>query len=262
VLRASDSNAVAGLVGSLRRLSLVLVNGESLRSDAVRLVGAIKERHPDLPVLWLQADRAAAPKKVDFVATDIEKLEGRLDRMVRETFYAPAFVRAVASGAQSVFADFGAPAQPSEPYIKSSLTSLSELTSFIFFYGEGLAGHVLLSATAGDVASIYRTQFPKTQTLGQDDIEDFLGELTNRIGGQIKRCVDPQTGEYRMGLPHFIRGVGTAFRYKAGTPALALDLVSDERKFQMELCLHRFDHGMIRAADSQSGMQSGVITFL
>jgi hypothetical protein len=262
VLRASDANAVAGLVGSLRRLSLVVVNGEALRADPVRLVGAIKERHPDLPVFWLQADRAAAPKKVDYVAPDLDKLEARIGRLVRESFYSPAFIRAVVSGGQTVFEDFGASTVASEPCIKSSLTSLSELTSFLFFHGTGLAGHTILSASEGDVGSLYRAQFPKAQAVGQDDVEDFLGELTNRIGGQIKRCVDPDAGECRMGLPHFIRGVGAAFRAKAGTPAVAVEFVSEERRFQMELCLHRFDHAMIRADESHPGMKPGALTFL
>jgi hypothetical protein len=98
--------------------------------------------------------------------------------------------------------------------------------------------------------------------VGEDDIEDFLGEVTNRIGGQIKRCVDPGTGECRMGLPHFIRGAGATFRHKAGTPALAVELASGQRKFHMELCLHRFDHGMISAADGPPAMEPGVVTFL
>jgi CheY-specific phosphatase CheX len=262
VLRASDANAVTGLVGSLRRLSLVIVNGDGLRADPARLVGAIKERHPDLPILWLQADRAAAPRKVDYVSSELDKLEMRLDRMVSETFYSPSFIRAVVAGAQAVFEDSGAIMQASEACIKSSLTSLNELTSFIFFYGPGLAGHTILTASEGDVASLYRKKFPKAQATGQDDIEDFLGELTNRIGGQIKRCLDPDAGDCRIGLPHFIRGAGASFRYKAGTPALAVEFVSDERKFQMELSLHRFDHATIRADENRTAMTPGVVTFL
>jgi CheY-specific phosphatase CheX len=261
VLRASDPSAVRGLVGSLRRLSLVVVNGDSFRSDPARLVGAIKEHHPDLPILWMQADRASAPAKVDCVATDLERLSARIGRMARETFYSPDFVRAVVSGAQGVLADFGAPAMASEPGVRSSLSLLSELAAFVFFYGPGLAGHTLLTATTGDVASVYRAQFSGAPP-GQDDVEDFLGEMTNRISGQIKRCVDPDAGECHMGLPYFIRGEGTSFRYKAGTPTLAVDLTSGDRKFHVELCLYRFDHGMIRGVESPTQMQAGVVNFL
>lgn len=258
VLRASDSNAVTGLVGSLRRLSLVVVNGESLRLHPVRLIGAIKERHPDLPVLWLQGSGPTAPPKVDYVVADLKMVGATIGRMARQTFYSPSFVRAVVSGAQGVFADLGAPAVPSEPCIQSSLTVLSELASFILFYGPGVSGHALLTASAGDVASVYRAQFPKAQA-GEDDFEDFLGEMTNRVSGQIKRCMAPDA---RMGLPYFIRGAGTAFRTKAGTPALALEFVSGDRRFQMELCLHRFDHAVIRAGEASTQMPTGVVTFL
>jgi len=261
VLRASDSNAVKGLVGSLRRLSLVVVNGESLRLDPARLVGGIKERHPDLPVLWLCANRSAAPAKVDYAATDLKSIEAYIGRTAHESFYSPAFVRAVVSGAEDVFADFGAPAVPSKPCIQSSLTVLSELASFVLFYGAGLSGHALLTASTGDVASVYRTQFPKGQA-GEDDFEDFLGEMTNRVSGQIKRCMDTNTRECRMGLPYFIRGSGAAFRPNARMPALSLELTSGERRFQMELCLHRFDNKSIRSADSASQIPAGVVTFL
>jgi hypothetical protein len=119
-----------------------------------------------------------------------------------------------------------------------------------------------LSATAGDLASVYRSQFPKAESVAEDDLEDFLGELTNRIGGQVKCCVASDAGECHMGLPHFIRGAGATFRYKAGTPALGLELTSGPLKFQMELCLHRFDHGTIRFAEGPAAMAPGVVTFL
>ncbi len=261
VLRASDPGAVRGLVGSLRRLSLVVVNGDSFRADPARLVGSIKEHHPDLPVLWLQANRAAAPAKVDYAAADVERLTARIGRMARETFYSQNFVRAVVAAAQAVLTDFGAPAVAAEPGVRSSLSVVSELTAFIFFYGPGLSGHILFTATAGDVASVYRSQF-RGGPAGNDDVEDFLGEMTNRISGQIKRCIDPDAGECHMGLPYFIRGEGTSFRYKAGTPTLSIDLTSGERKFHVELCLYRFDHGMIRGVENASHMEPGVVNFL
>jgi CheY-specific phosphatase CheX len=264
VVRASDANAVKRLIGSLRRLSLVIINGSSVRSDPTWLVGAIKENHPDLPVLWFQSEPrlgVALPKKIDFVGTDMEKLGARIARLVHEDFYSPALIREVIESTRAVLSEFGWDTQASDPCIKSSLTTLNEVTSLIFFWGSGLAGHILLTASAGDLTRMHSVQFPRAPATGQDDLEDFLGEIANQIVGQIKGWVNLDGGDSRMGLPHFIRGAGAGFRYKAGTPSLAIDFSSEGRKLQLEVCMHRFDSVPQRGERSQQ-LKRGTLTFL
>ena len=56
VMRASEGQAIAGFVRSLKRLSLVVVNGDTLKTDAVQLVGSVREQHAEVPILWFAAD--------------------------------------------------------------------------------------------------------------------------------------------------------------------------------------------------------------
>jgi hypothetical protein len=265
VVRASDAHAITRLVSSLRRLSLVIINGSSVRIDATRLVGAIKDLHPDLPVLWFESEAksgGALPTKIDFVCSDVEKLGAHIARIVHEDFYSPALILQVIESAQAVLSEFGWKAAASGPCIKSSLTTLNEVTSLIFFWGSGLAGHMLLSASAGDLSRMHGLQFPKAPATGQDDLEDFLGEVANQILGQIKGWLNLDEGDARMGLPHFIRGAGTGFRYKAGMPSLAIDFSSEGQKLQVELCMHRFDSEVPRPGERAQQLKRGVLTFL
>ena len=265
VLRAADAHAGANLISSLRRLSLVLINGATLRTDPARFVGAIKEHHPDLPILWLADETKSGqppPDKLEFVSDDLEKLRARIARIVHEGFYSAEFIRKVMACAQGVVRDFGLPDTASEPCIKSSLSTLSEVTAFILFYGGGLAGHVLLSASVGDLSTVYRQQFRGATSFGHDDLEDFLGEVSNCMVGQIKALVPTGAEDCRIGLPHFIRGINAGFRYKAGTPSLAIDFGGGGNRLQFELCIHRFDGGAGRADESEGSMKAGIVTFL
>lgn len=265
VRRASDAQAVEALIRSLRRLSLVAVNGDTLKTESARLIATIKNQHPDLPVLWLTSDTKsvrALPKRPDFVSSDLKKLEERIGALVREEFYSPEFVRAILPGIQGVLGEFGLPTRASEPCIKSNLTTLNEVNAFLFFSGDGLAGHVVLSASIGDLTAAYRTQFAKTRFPGHDDLEDLLGEVANQVVGQVKRSMDSEALDCRLGLPHFIRGTNVSFRHKAGAPSLAIEFSGVSNKLQFELCLHRFDGRGIQAKTGEHAMDPGVVTFL
>lgn len=266
VRRASDAQAVDALIRTLRRLSLVAINGDTLRTEAARLLSAIKTQHPDLPVFWYTTDLKTVrslPKRPDFVTTDLAKLEERITALVREEFYSPAFVRAVLPGIQSVLGEFALPSRAADPAIKSNLTTLNEVNAFLFFSGEGLSGHVVLSASVGDLNAAYRLQFTRTRFPGHDDLEDLLGEAANQIVGQVKRAIEGDTLDCRLGLPHFIRGSGVSFRHKAGAPSLAIEFTNGTGgKLQFELCLHRFDGSGIRPNQQDNGLDPGVLTFL
>lgn len=266
VRRASDAQAVDALIRTLRRLSLVAVNGDTLRTESARLITSIKTQHPDLPVFWYTSDLKSVrslPKKPDFVTTDLAKLEERISQLVREEFYSPEFVRTVLPGIQGVLGEFALPTRPAEPCIKSNLTTLNEVNAFLFFSGEGLSGHVVLSASVGDLSAAYRLQFTKVRFPGHDDLEDLLGEASNQIVGQVKRSIESDALDCRLGLPHFIRGTGVSFRHKAGAPSLAIEFTNAASgRLQFELCLHRYDGGGIRPAKVDAGLNPGVLTFL
>jgi CheY-specific phosphatase CheX len=265
VARAAEPRAAVTLVRSLRRLSFVAVNGDIVGTDAAWLVTSIKALHPDLPILWFSSDSKATsglPKKIEFITDDLKKLEARISRLVREEFYSPAFVQQIISCARTVFGEFALPTQASEACVKSSHTCLGEVNTFLLFSGVGLAGHIILSTSIGDLSPAYRVQFPRAQFPGLDDLEDLLGEIANQIMGQLKRYIHSDGSDCRMGLPYFIRGVDAGIRHKAGAPSLAIEFGSDKQKVQLELCMHRFGSGRISKADNEEHMKAGSINFL
>lgn len=265
VVRASNSQAITGLVRSLRRLSLVVVNGDSLKSNASQLVGGIKGQHPDLPIIWFTSDPSSVrglPKRPEFVTDSVGQLEAHIQSLVREEFYSPGFVQKLIAAVQGVLTSFGLPARTSNVCIKSNLTTLSGINSFLFFSGGGLAGHMIVSASVSDLADAYRAQFAGVRFPGDDDLEDLLGEATNQIVGEIKRLVEPNADDCRVGLPHFIRGAGASFRHKAGVPSLAVEFLAGHQKLQFELCLHRCDGAAAPAVRREAHIEAGTVNLL
>ena len=265
VVRASEAQAVTSLIKSLRRLCLIVVNGDSLKVGAAQLVATIKTQHPDLPVLWLSKDRLGARAltgKVELVTDDLGKLEEWIARVVQADFYSPSFVEQLVSDIQGVLGAFSLPTVPSEPCVKSSLTGLNAVNALIFFTGDALAGHVILSGSLADLTLAHRTQFSRIQFPGQDDLEDLLGEVANQIVGHLKRLVESPDSECRPGLPHFIRGDGASFRHKAGAPSLVVEFGNAGQKLQLELCVHRFDGAGVRVESGDQHLKSGVVNLL
>ena len=264
VVRASEAHAVTSLIKSLRRLCLIIVNGDSLKVGAAQLLTTIKAQHPDMPVLWFCKDRASArgvAARVDLLTDDVGKLESFTGKVVQAHFYSSSFVEQLVLDMQGALGAFSLPTRPSEPCVKSSLTSLSAVNALILFSGEGLAGHVILSASVADVQLAHRTQFPREQFPGQNDLEDLLGEAANQVLGHVKRLVESPSIECRPGLPHFIRGDGASFRHKAGAPSLAVEFSDGGQKLHFELCVHRFDGTAVRV-ESGDHLTSGVVNLL
>jgi CheY-specific phosphatase CheX len=264
VSRATDARAAVSLAGSMRRLSLIAVNGDIIASDGGWLVSSIKTQHPDLPILWYCADaRPAAPlRKVDLVTNDLKQLEARISCLMSEAFYSPGFVQQILAGARVVLNQFGIDTQASDPSMKSSLTELSEVNAYLPFSGPRVSGHVVLSASMGDLTAAYRAQFPRTKWPGQDDLEDLLGELANQIVGHVKRSIQLEGTECRMGLPHFLRGQGASLRHKVGAPSLCVEFSNATQKLYLELCIHRLDGTTVTESPPNDQLKPGTIKML
>jgi hypothetical protein len=146
--------------------------------------------------------------------------------------------------------------------VKANLSELSEINAFLAFYGARLSGHVVLSASAGDLTAAYRGRFPRVKFPGTDDLEDLLGEIANQIVGQLKRSIQLDGAECKMGMPYFIRGDSASVRYKADVPSLSIDFGNGTRKLHLELCVHRFDGGTIIDGPVSAHLKPGSIQFL
>jgi hypothetical protein len=242
VLRAPDTRTVATLGKDLRRMAAVVINVESVRGDVAPLVQSIKAQHPDMPIFWFADPDGLAkpPRKVEVVGTDLKKLEAGLSTVLREVVYSSLFMNRFTSLCLSALQEYRLPDTPGTPYIKASLSSLSEVNAYITFTGRHVSGHALMCATSSDVRQAYMLHFPRERSPGLDDLEDHLGEAVNRLVGKVKRLVD-RDEDCTVGVPYFLRGEGVCLRHKTGAPALAIEVSNGSERLLIELCFYRFD---------------------
>lgn len=263
IMRAHDARGVAAMVRDVRRVSLVIVNGTSIRTDAAQLVRSIKDHHPDLPIVWFTEDAdSLVPQKVEVIAGDLKKLESRIAGLVNDGLYSNEFIQEFKGIAISMLRDFRLPDTASACHIKSSLTKLSEANAFVFFGGRYFAGQITLGTTFHDLQRAYCQVFPKERSPGYDDLEDFLGEASNRLVGRLKQSIERHGFDCTVGPPYFVRGSDASFRCKAGGPALAMDCSSGSERLQLELCLYRFDDRTRSDASKVDTTAPGELKFL
>ena len=263
VVRAPDARTVAALVRDMRRISVVVVNGTSIRTDPEQLVKSIKDLHPDLPILWFTDDaQSNAPRKIEHCAGELAKLESRMACLVTDSLYSDQFVREFQSLGMATLRDFHLPNTPTACCVKASLTKLSEVNAFVFFGGRYFAGQIALSATFRDLQEAYALSFPKDKSAGYDDLEDFLGEAANRLVGGLKQSIERHGFDCSVGPPYFVRGSEGCFRCKAGAPSLAMDCGDGNGRLQLELCLYRFENRGGAANDEAASPAPGELKFL
>ena len=262
-VRAAEPQAVEGLVRSLRRLSLIIVNGETLKTDGTSLLGAMRGQRPEVPVVWFgPAPRPRNDvKPPDFVTHDMKELGDRIVRQIGEEFYPQAFVSQLVSATQKILGGFDLPTRPLEPSIRSGATQLSQLNAFLFFSSERLAGHLVLGATAADLAKGTRGQ-PNKLRANEDELEDLLGEVANQVAGQVKRCLGANASDYRLGLPYFIRGAAATFRHKAACPALSIAFANGPQRLNFGLSVQSLDGTSLSLGRPENHLSAGELNFL
>lgn len=261
VMRASDGQAIDGFVRSLKRLSLVVVNADTLKTAAAQLIGSIREHHPDLPILWFSAGaRLSRPPgdKLELVQ-DLQQVEDWCVQRARGELYSQEFVQKLVAVSQQVLDQFALPTSPSEPRLTRGASALSEVNAFVFLSGEKLGGYLRLGSTVADLSLAVHSQFSRRVPVAEE-FEDLLGEAANQIMGQLKRSFT--SNDCRVGLPHFVRGAGATFRHKSGAPSLSLDFAKREQKLHLELSFHRFDGAPVRLESQASPLEPGSLHFL
>jgi CheY-specific phosphatase CheX len=261
VMRASDARAIDGFVRSLKRLSLVVVDGDTLKIESSQLLGSIRELHPDLPILWFSHDASvphAFAGKLELVK-DLQQVEDWFVQRARGELYSQEFVQKLVAVSQAVLGQFALPTSPSEPRLTRGLSTLSEINAFVFLSGERLGGYLVLGSSIADLSLAVHSQFSR-RAPAAEEFEDMLGEAANQIMGQLKRSFT--SSDCRVGLPHFVRGAGAGFRHKSGAPALELAFTKREQTVQLELSFHRFDGAPVRLESGSVELEPGSLHFL
>ena len=254
-------------VEQLERLSLVVVNCATNLHHHDEFMIAVRALHPNLPVIWLADTYGVVtsflkPPCVSESRSDLFALTEDAGRLLHEEFYASDLAGEVVEAAQNVLAEFGVSAVRSEPYLKSNLSVLDEVNALMGFAGEGMSGHVVLSASMASVRALHSRMGPCGREPQYDDLEDLLGEVTNRIMGATKRVFEARALSFKLRTPAFVRGCQTRYRNQGGSPSLAIEFTDEHGGLRLEFCVDRLNRDALSPYSNARVVEPGQIHFL
>lgn len=265
VAQVAHLRAALSAITALDRLSLVVVNCTSDGGDYAHFMASVRGLHPQLPVIWLGDSNLVLSSflrqpAVQARRSDAEALLGGARKLLHDEFYANDLVADTVQAAEHVLTEFGLDACRSEPYIKSNLTVLGEVNALIGFSGEGLSGHLILTCSADRARAIQQRLLPGSEPQF-DELEDLIGEITNRVLGRIKRSFEARSLSFKLKAPAFIRGPSARYHNKSLGPSLAIEFI-DDGSLRLELCLDRMETAAALPSPEAMFLESGEINFL
>lgn len=262
-----DLEAALAAIAGQERLSLVVVNCRSHTEGFESFLGAVRGIHPHLPVIWVGHSANVVAKFLGpsfgvAKVTDLRGLRDKVGRVLRDRLYANDLVRDLVKATERALTEFGIDAQRSEPYIKSNLTVLSEVNALLNFSGEGLSGHLILSASHENACVLYRRFSSGEGEPRYDELEDLLGEITNRVLGRAKEVFELRALPCKLDTPSFIRGSDAYFRSAGSSPSLAVEFGEKDALLLVEFCIDRMDAKPAVSSEEVRFAETGEITFL
>jgi hypothetical protein len=115
--------------------------------------------------------------------------------------------------------------------------------------------------TTEHVTLLYRRFLPKARPASIDELEDFLGELCNRILGRINAFFAQYAVVVQQTTPIFIRAAGSTMRYPGRHPSFALQLTNRETRVSLEYYLADFDRSQMRERSPGAALTMGEILY-
>jgi CheY-specific phosphatase CheX len=282
-LRASDfrvavTNRACEVVGAVDRmpwLSLLIADGspgDSQFSDALRQV---REKHPELPILWLRADEAAADEtpwgieKATQTGTHtaytgrreiIEKAETLLSRR----FYPAFMVDAVSESILETLLDgYRTEAEFISVSLKLTRNTLGEIIPVLPFSGPGVSGHLVLDAPEGQLRRIHERVFSRKEPSTLHSLGDLGGEILNQTLGRLKAKLGRFGVPIELGLPLVVMGKEVSLRSRRAAPALLFDFNAfGGRHLFFEFSLTTMDLTGAHAPTDTDNLVAGELSFL
>jgi chemotaxis protein CheX len=263
---APDLQSALTIVAGLERLSLVVVNCRRFGGGYEDFLASLRGSHPNLPVIWLGNSREIVANFLEAPATgaadsNVAVLKADATKLLRERFYSNDLVREVVNASEAVLREFGVETKRSDPYIKSNLSALGDVNALLGFSGEGLSGHVILSASTERATQLHRTFEPSRRAPEYDDLEDLMGEITNRVLGAVKRVFESRSLSCKLRTPAFIRGAGSRYRSKGSSPSLAVEFADERGLLRLEFCIDRMNPVVVTGEEA-TFIEAGRIEFL
>jgi CheY-specific phosphatase CheX len=273
VQQASTIELAQEAVVATPLLAMVVIDDSIGRSEGVAFVAYVKERHPDLPVLWV-GDASAMPfssfgeHTPDLILkspVDREAIPSHAKHLLRQHLYPDSLVDLVRDRAQMVFLDgFSTDVNPGPVCLRANRSTLATVSAILSFCGSGLSGRIVVSGAHDHLATVFRRIVPGEAPVSDFETEDLAGEMANQILGRLKEYYVQRGQIFGITSPVYLRG-DVAVRYKAGRPSLVLPFEEAEGTLFVQFCIDTSNPavGTEPAAEHAEDMaQGGDLVFL
>jgi CheY-specific phosphatase CheX len=274
-LRASDfrvavTNRAREVVGAVDRmpwLSLLVADASVDDAHYADALKEVRERHPELPILWIRPDEApdgetppGSPTAYAGRKEVIEKAETLLSRR----FYPGFMVDAVADSALETLREaYRVETDFISVSLKLTRNTLGEIIPVLPFSGPGVSGHLVLDAAEPQLRRIHEWVLSRKEPSTPHALGDLGGEMLNQTLGRLKAKFSRFGVPIELGLPMVVMGKELVLRSRRAAPALIFDFaVFGDRHLFVEFSLTSMDLTGAHAPTETDHLVAGELSFL
>jgi len=260
--------AALDFVKACPQLALVVASASAAKDGGDEFLAQAKDIRPSLRVIW-GAGAAARPRQSRGQSPDSlipepfrpDSLRETISALLTEHFYPEPIANAVRSGALEVLQTLGEFRLRGGAFLVANRTALSDFSSIIAFSGQA-SGHLMASMSTEHVRLLQRRFLPTSRSVTLDALEDFVGELCNRILGRINAFYAEHGLSVVQTTPIFIRAAGSTMRYPGRHPSFGCEFSDGQASISLEYYLADVDRSKLDAGPSSSALRMGEIRFL
>ena len=231
----ADAPAAVAALSEQPLVSLVVID-DTLGDDAgARLLGAVKDQHSEMPVLWTSTHTLRLPVSPMGRAPDLylehpvtpQTFEDAVSQLLKQHFYPAALAERLGqSCVEAVRSAFGVELAVVNTCLRANRTALGSVAALVPFVGPRISGRVSVSSTEATLHGVHRCAFG--HDAGDDDaLHDLAGEYANLVAGQLKSLLSQHELGFTLGTPIILLGGSMMVAQRASQPGFLLTLDGD-----------------------------------
>jgi CheY-specific phosphatase CheX len=154
-------------------------------------------------------------------------------------------------------------ARLTELRFRASQIPLHAINATIPLCGEGISGHLSVSATEETLRRLYRRMLPDKHAPSSRMLEDLVGEMSNQLLGGVKQVLTGGGVDFALGVPMMYTGSSCPVRYRSRSGSLLLEIHAPDTtdRIAVDLALDSMRQDYVRA-DEGLGPETGELAFL
>jgi CheY-specific phosphatase CheX len=146
---------------------------------------------------------------------------------------------------------------------RASQVPLYGINATIPLCGEGISGHLSVSASEETLRRLYGRMLPDKPAPSTRLLEDLVGEMSNQLLGGVKQMLTGGGVDFALGVPMMYTGMSCPVRYRSRSGSLLLEIHSPDTtdEIAIDLALDSMRQDYVRA-DEGLGPETGELAFL